>query len=199
MDYDGNLGYAFTRLRDSFVWWEPEKTLVKVLRREHDNGVLVQTTTRRELFVPLEEFSFRAPVIGNVNAIAEGFSGYLERIPLRGVYRQGLTPQQFLLYKCQKRYTNASGMFSHHLEDVIRAMRREYPTFDECCDSLEEGMTSVAISSSFSITEGNSIYYRGRTKVGNLKKGRVLCLMSKYVWLRERLEEETGKQVDCNP
>jgi hypothetical protein len=188
--FDGDYKYGYSRVADTFLYHKERKELLKVLEPAENFTKLVMSAVDNDTLVcNWDEFSFAPPKLGLINTLESSF--YVEKIPKRNDWRQGLRSTQFQV-------TSADRSVRNWLYDqwkwVNRALKDPFPSLPEAIWQLEEYAETRAISRYFSVTRDFELRYRNRLTVGVITDNDALLLNTNFFWLEDQLKNE----VDCD-
>lgn len=147
----------------------------------------------REIVLEEQEVHYSVQNPGYVN-LRHGDPVYGIRRAQRRDYRQGLRPSQYSL-RTESRARGVSSMPGDFLVEnrkaMAKALRREYITFPEALESVEERPFGRAFSQFFALDKEMRIRHRG-TLVGDLNQDGVIVLRRNYQFLQEALVKAAG-------
>ena len=164
--------YASSRLQDTIVKYGGRA--VSVCRVEEDlTCVIRRLGTIETHVVPLSELDLTPIRLGYVNF--ERGSYYLQRVPKRNDWRQGL----------RNNNVNHGILLEPCLSELLEGI---YPSLGECVDATESGHDEKAFSRFFSVSQGGCLNYKGRRHVGEVRGGKPV-LLGDFKFLEEVLKE----------
>jgi len=133
-------------------------------------------------FDSIGAFNLKSPPLGFTNF--EGKSYFISRIPMRRDWRQGIRADNLVL-------SSSTGLRNYHIPlfPLSIPILKEYPSYKETVDRVEDVYISCAFSRHFALDERGSIWYKGKEHVGEDRDGSPV-LTESFLWLQELLEEE---------
>jgi hypothetical protein len=188
LHFDGDYRYGYSRISNTYVWDNRRNRLVYITSAGPDYESLVATDSdRHETRVRWEDISFEPPSIRALNT--EDNSFFVERLPLRRDWKQGLRASQF---RCDELH---SDWISRNWKSVDKAIKKEYPSLKEAVFDLEDFAVSRAISEYFFLDENFKLLYKKQLEIGSLLKSGQLALSARFSWLKEQLAATVGEEL----
>jgi hypothetical protein len=192
LHFDGDYSYAYSRVRDCFVWKPEVKELFYVASASNNYRELLLNDKRGNMVISSwEEISFEPPSFRSVNT--KNGTIVAERMPLRRDWRQGLRSNQFRI----DTFGRADGYnwMQSHWNSVEKAIRKEYPSLEEALWDLEEFSEARAISPHLVIDNEYKLWYLKAFCIGVIDPDDNIVLNKRFRWMQEQVQEEVGENV----
>lgn len=174
--YGKDWDYANSRLQGTIVRIGEEPVFVHQVQRNCKALVAKLKDIYTDFEVDMNELNLVPVPLGMCNFNDQ--VSYLQRIPMRRDWRQGLRRENFISSNVPH-----AAVPPDVLGDVIEGV---YPTFKEALDKAKKGV-STAFHRHWAIMRDNTFMYK-RDVVGVVEGG-VLVLNREYQYLAEALEE----------
>lgn len=195
MDFDGDREYAFSRVRDCFVWHLPSKSILAVsgaterylaLRLTDQNGHELRS-------VKWEDVAFDPPCIKAFNTPMNSLFTY--RRPLRRDWKQGLRGSQFSLDARVPDDNEPYGgnWMRQYWAQIQQALSGVFPSLREAIFDIEEFAQSRVISPDFMISKHFDVEARIGGTVGKVTDEDRIVLSERGRWAKEQLESVIGE------
>lgn len=184
-----NAEYAFSRLRNTYIW--DEGSVKKVV---HLDGYRLELMDKKGKVTKksIKNIDLTPLTLGYVNQKENCL--YLSRKPLRRDWRQGLRSYQI---SCPRKF-NTIGKFSRDyfsMFDVEQCSLNTYPSLSTAVSNVQDGYSSCAFHKDFCVDEDRRVIYKGVEKIGLLDKKdtNLIRLNKKFSHLRESLQEASNE------
>jgi len=179
-----NIEYARMRLANTYVEYHNKLVHIDDIV-VGEGGNLYASTSKGETLIKLKELDISSPTLGYVND--NNYSYYITRKPIRRDWRQGIRPQNLVLF-----FGGQEHQPTHELiKKLVQPINDKYKTFKESLSKVKRGGGSCAFSREFCVKDDGSMWYKERYSVGYVDKDGKPKLHDKYLWLEEALKDAT--------
>jgi hypothetical protein len=193
LNFNGDYSYAWSRVQGCFLWHRPSERLCRAYDATSNyRSIYLEKANGERFEARWKDISFEPPVIKAVNLFDDAF--YVERIPLRRDWKQGIRASQFSIIGGDSAVRRSTWL-NYNIEAVERAIKGIFPSFKDILFKLEEYANLQAVSKHFFINKDFNVIFQNRTVVGQVTDDNLIRLHPNFSFFKEQIETELGPDV----